>query len=140
MMDLFEGSHEQPRNLLHRDGCVQYYNDFLSHEQASYYFSALMTDIEWKSDQAHIMGKIITTKRQVAWYGDLPYAYRYSGTTKVALPWNPYKVIREHNGSSVSKARKPVEAPMPSHVGRCPGTPHLSFRMTWNRRSRPTGK
>ncbi|WP_317236049.1 alpha-ketoglutarate-dependent dioxygenase AlkB [Niabella hibiscisoli] len=27
------------------------------------------------------------TKRKVAWYGNKPYEYTYSNTTKQALPW-----------------------------------------------------
>ncbi len=34
-------------------------------------------------------GKLVQTKRKVAWYGDSDYLYTYSGTTKRALPWTP---------------------------------------------------
>ena len=30
---------------------------------------------------------MIITKRKVAWYGDIPFKYTYSNTTKEALPW-----------------------------------------------------
>ena len=30
---------------------------------------------------------MIVTKRKVAWYGDKPFKYTYSKTTKSALPW-----------------------------------------------------
>src|SRR5690606_40284895 len=36
---------------------------------------------------AIIFGKEIITKRKVAWYGDKPFEYTYSNTTKLALPW-----------------------------------------------------
>jgi alkylated DNA repair dioxygenase AlkB len=36
-----------------------------------------------------IMGKIIITKRKVAWYGNKPFEYTYSRRTKIALPWTP---------------------------------------------------
>ncbi len=88
-MDLFEGSRAVPRNLLHRDGWAQYFDDFLSIDEANQYFQTFMHCIDWQHDRAKIMGKTITTKRKVAWYGDRSYAYRYSGTTKVALPWTP---------------------------------------------------
>ncbi|MEY4861289.1 MAG: hypothetical protein RL059_988, partial [Bacteroidota bacterium] len=42
---------------------------------------------EWKNDQAFIYGKLIITKRKVAWYGDTDFEYTYSKTTKRALPW-----------------------------------------------------
>ncbi len=31
----------------------------------------LLDTIEWKNDEAIIFGKLIITKRKVAWYGDL---------------------------------------------------------------------
>jgi len=34
-----------------------------------------------------MFGKRIITKRKVAWYGDQPYKYSYSKSTKTALPW-----------------------------------------------------
>ena len=43
----------------------------------------------WKNDEAIICGKKILTKRKVAWYGDEPFDYTYSKTTKKALPWTP---------------------------------------------------
>jgi alkylated DNA repair dioxygenase AlkB len=47
----------------------------------------LLNTIEWKNDEAVIFGKLIITKREVAWYGDVGFEYIYSNTTKKALPW-----------------------------------------------------
>src|SRR5690606_41971434 len=47
----------------------------------------LLSRIDWKNDEAVIFGKRIITKRKVAWYGDRPFKYTYSNTTKSALPW-----------------------------------------------------
>ena len=47
----------------------------------------LLISIQWEKDLAVIFGKRIETKRKVAWYADQQFVYRYSGTTKVALPW-----------------------------------------------------
>jgi alkylated DNA repair dioxygenase AlkB len=46
-----------------------------------------MANIEWRNDHAVIYGKLIITKRKVAWYGDTDFEYTYSNTTKRALPW-----------------------------------------------------
>lgn len=54
---------------------------------ANEYYEYLLHQIEWKNDEAIIFGKHILTKRKVAWYGDLPFEYTYSNTTKQALPW-----------------------------------------------------
>jgi alkylated DNA repair dioxygenase AlkB len=47
----------------------------------------LFKNIQWENDKAIIFGKLIITKRKVAWYGDKPFDYAYSKTTKSALPW-----------------------------------------------------
>jgi alkylated DNA repair dioxygenase AlkB len=38
-------------------------------------------------DQVFLFGKLITTKRKVAWYADSPYTYKYSNISRQALPW-----------------------------------------------------
>lgn len=88
-MDLFELLEEQPRNLLNKDGVVNYYGTLMSSSEADDCFDSLYTNIEWKNDEALIFGKHIVTKRKVAWYGDKPFEYTYSNTTKRALPWTP---------------------------------------------------
>lgn len=47
----------------------------------------LLEKIDWRNDEAFIFGKKIITKRKVAWYGDFPFSYTYSNTTKSAIPW-----------------------------------------------------
>ena len=46
-----------------------------------------MNSIQWENDQASIYGKLIITKRKVAWYADKDFDYTYSNVTKKALPW-----------------------------------------------------
>ncbi|MGB0911378.1 MAG: alpha-ketoglutarate-dependent dioxygenase AlkB family protein [Nitrospirales bacterium] len=86
-MDLFETVSGRPRNLLHRDGLVQYYGQIMDPQKANMYLGSLLGKIEWKNDEAIIFGERVVTKRKVAWYGDQPYTYTYSNTTKRALPW-----------------------------------------------------
>lgn len=86
-MDLFENIDGHPRNLLHKDGVVNYYGQIISSQDCKRYFDNLLNKIEWKSDEAVIFGKRIITKRKVAWYGDKPFQYTYSNATKLALPW-----------------------------------------------------
>jgi alkylated DNA repair dioxygenase AlkB len=61
----------------------------MDQQAAEHYLDKLLTGIEWKNDEAKIFGRHIITKRKVAWYGDNDYGYKYSGTTKQALPWTP---------------------------------------------------
>jgi alkylated DNA repair dioxygenase AlkB len=82
-MDLFNDD----TNILPFDGEVNYYGPVLNQEKAKEYFQKLMENISWENDKAIIFGKTIITKRKVAWYGDKPFEYTYSKTTKSALPW-----------------------------------------------------
>lgn len=88
-MDLFNQTPDPSRNLLPKDGIVQYFGRLFSTAVANAYYEQLMQNIEWKNDQAIIYGKLIITKRKVAWYGDAAFDYTYSNTTKLALPWTP---------------------------------------------------
>ena len=88
-MDLFNNEIDSLTNLLPQDGNVVYYKNLLSLNEANSYFNSLLHSIEWKNDQAFIYGKLIITKRKVAWYGDTDFEYTYSKTTKRALPWTP---------------------------------------------------
>lgn len=85
---LFEPEINAQHNLLPYNGEVYYYGKLMDFKQANAFFQALMHEIEWKNDEAIIFGKKITTARKVAWYGDQPFEYTYSKTTKKALPWN----------------------------------------------------
>ncbi|GAA4197499.1 alpha-ketoglutarate-dependent dioxygenase AlkB [Pedobacter jeongneungensis] len=86
-LDLFGKAINTDQNLLPYDGTVNYFGKLFSQQEADYYFDVLMNTIEWKNDEAFIMGKHIITKRKVAWYGDEAYSYTYSNKSKLALPW-----------------------------------------------------
>lgn len=74
-------------NILPYDGITNYYGPILTEAVAQQYFDQLWSTIAWAHDELLIYGRRITTKRKVAWYGDLQFAYSYSKSTKVALPW-----------------------------------------------------
>ena len=86
-MDLFNQETDSTKNLLPKDGTVHYYGKLFSSEEANHYLIALLNTIDWKNDEAIIFGKLVITKRKVAWYGDQDFEYTYSNTTKRALPW-----------------------------------------------------
>lgn len=86
MFDLFTEQNEHT-NLLPKDGTVNYYGPIMTKEMADAYFVSLSNNIEWKQDEAVIYGKHLFTSRKVAWYGDKPFSYTYSGATKKALEW-----------------------------------------------------
>ncbi|WP_207424580.1 alpha-ketoglutarate-dependent dioxygenase AlkB family protein [Desertivirga brevis] len=86
-MDLFNSGTDRNRNYLPQDGTVKYLGKIFKREEADHYLKHLLNLIEWKNDEAIIFGKIIHTKRKVAWYGDTSFSYTYSNSTKTALPW-----------------------------------------------------
>jgi alkylated DNA repair dioxygenase AlkB len=86
-MELFDFPADPSINLLPGDGIVHYYGKLMSATEAATMAEALLNGIEWRNDEAVIYGKHIITKRKVAWYGEEPFSYTYSNTTKTALPW-----------------------------------------------------
>lgn len=88
-MDLFNAEIGSDRNFLPKDGTVHYYGKVFLQEEANRFYQKLFLEIEWKNDEAIIFGKLIVTKRKVAWYGDSEFEYTYSNRTKKALFWTP---------------------------------------------------
>lgn len=89
-MDLFEQALIEPINILPLDGEVNYHGEIIAQHESDFYFDTLLTEVDWRCDQAVIFGKLIETKRKVAWYADQPFSYTYSNITKCALPWTKH--------------------------------------------------
>ncbi|MGE8537321.1 MAG: alpha-ketoglutarate-dependent dioxygenase AlkB family protein [Chryseobacterium sp.] len=88
-MSLFEEISDYPLNILPHDGTVHYYGKVFSKEQSDFYYDYLLNQIPWENDEAVIFGKLILTKRKVAWFGEKPFEYTYSKRTKYAKFWTP---------------------------------------------------
>lgn len=80
---------EVSENILPCDGEVLYYGPIFSKAEADAYYTQLLDEIEWMPDEIMMFGKLIITKRKVAWYGDAGISYTYSKKTKTALAWTP---------------------------------------------------
>ncbi|KIC91924.1 alpha-ketoglutarate-dependent dioxygenase AlkB [Flavihumibacter sp. ZG627] len=78
-----------PANLLPFDGEVLYYGNVMNGPEAAEYMQVLLSTIDWRNDINIIFGKKIITSRKVAWYGEKPFAYTYSHSTKEALAFTP---------------------------------------------------
>ncbi|MBK8518716.1 MAG: alpha-ketoglutarate-dependent dioxygenase AlkB [Saprospiraceae bacterium] len=102
-MDLSNLGIDSSKNVLPHDGIVHYYGRIMDLDTSSFYFNNLMSNIAWENDRAMMFGKLIITKRKVAWYGDYPFEYSYSNIIKKALPWTPellqLKTMVEQNTS-----------------------------------------
>ena len=92
-MQLFDEIPEPNINLLPKNGTVNYYGKIFRKEEADNFYKILLETIPWKSDEAVIFGKLIETKRKVAWFGDEHFEYTYSGRTKQALVWTPELLV-----------------------------------------------
>ncbi len=86
-MDLFSTAPIYSQNILPKDGTVNYFGKLFPLSQANQFLNSLLQNIEWKNDEAFIMGKHIITKRKVAWYAVSAFEYTYSNITKKALPF-----------------------------------------------------
>ena len=76
-------------NLLQEDGCVNYFPEIFDPIRSAILFDALKSSLDWEFDQIYMFGKLITTKRKVAWVGDEACTYTYSGVEKKPQPWTP---------------------------------------------------
>ncbi|MFV0604851.1 MAG: alpha-ketoglutarate-dependent dioxygenase AlkB family protein [Niabella sp.] len=95
-MNLFLYPINPNHNYLPQDGTVNYYGQILNKEQADFYLKKLLETINWRNDEAIIFGRKIITKRKVAWYGNKPFEYTYSNTSKYALPWTKELLDLKH--------------------------------------------
>jgi alkylated DNA repair dioxygenase AlkB len=89
MMDLFDQRTGQDKNWLPYEGTVHYYGTVISQELADTYYKYLLEEINWQPDQALIFGKLVETKRKVAWHAVQEFEYTYSNITKRAQLWTP---------------------------------------------------
>ena len=102
-MDLFGyQDSDTTRNLLARDGCVNYYGP-LAALTNPHLQTVLEHEIHWQPDQVNMFGKTIVTKRLYAWYGDRPYSYTYSGNKRIARPMTETlqsikQLVEKHSG------------------------------------------
>lgn len=86
-MLLFHDEINPNKNWLPYDGEIFYFSKIMEKGLADNFLQRLLQNIDWRQDEIVIYGKKIITKRKVAWYGDIPFEYKYSKTTKTALPW-----------------------------------------------------
>jgi len=68
--------------VLDTDGRVDYFPSIFESDRCAELFSALIDSLDWRVDQIYMFGKLVTTKRKVAWVGDAGCSYKYSGVKK----------------------------------------------------------
>jgi alkylated DNA repair dioxygenase AlkB len=88
-MDLFNQKINNTANLLPFDGKVNYHGQIFTDQQIQILYQKLMNNIQWQQDEIMMFGKLIITKRKVAWYAHKELDYTYSKKTKKAILFTP---------------------------------------------------
>lgn len=100
---------EENQNFLPYDGEVFYYPNFISWMESKQLLETLTSETPWRHDELIIFGKLIQTRRKVAWYADNSISYTYSGRTKIGLPWTP----------TLANLKSNIEEKLKSHFNGC---------------------
>lgn len=87
--DLFSTPGLPPINLIPRDGVLHDLGTMLTAREADAAFQALQAEAAWEHDTLRMQGRIVVTRREIAWHGDPGMVYRYSGRPHAAAPWTP---------------------------------------------------
>ena len=98
-----------PYSVLSKDGETTYHGPIFSPSEADQHLSQLLHTIPWRHDETVMFGKRIITARQMAWFGDREFDYRYSGNTHTAKLWTP----------ELLTIKEAVEAASDSHYNSC---------------------
>jgi len=89
-------------NLLPKDGRVTYISNVFDSNSCSTLFASLREALDWQQDQLFMFGKLITTKREVAWVGDAGCSYTYSGVKKFPQVWTPELLHIKHTAEALA--------------------------------------
>lgn len=92
-----EGSGPKPPfSVLPHDGETTYHGVVFAPTSSDSHLQYLLHQIPWEHDETVMFGKRIITARQMAWFGDRDFDYRYSGNTHTAKLWTPeLRAIRD---------------------------------------------
>jgi alkylated DNA repair dioxygenase AlkB len=71
------------------DAELNYWDGFLSPENANTHFLTLKNEICWQSPKILMFGKWVQQPRLIAWQAEESYPYKYSGQTLIAEPFHP---------------------------------------------------
>ncbi len=102
MNNLFEEISDFPINILPKEGNAEYYGKIFSDRECEKYYQYLFDKIPWENDEAVIFGKLIITRRKVAWFGEKEFEYTYSNRTKYAKLWTPELLVLKQKCEAVS--------------------------------------
>ncbi|WP_206079448.1 alpha-ketoglutarate-dependent dioxygenase AlkB [Polyangium spumosum] len=74
---------------LQHGGFLLFHDPFLSPDEASAAFAALLVEVPLRQETIRLFGKSILQPRLSAWHGDPGASYTYSGLSLLPHPWTP---------------------------------------------------
>jgi len=92
------------RNLLPRDGSAHYYPNILNELSSAQIMGQLHQSVVWEPDQLVMFGKLITTRRKVAWVGNPNCSYTYSGVQKLPQIWTPELLLIKEQLEAIAQS------------------------------------
>jgi len=106
--DLFEPTPSEHHSatavvsLLPKDGSAAYIPNVFNPTSCSTLFASIRATVDWQQDQLFMFGKLVTTKREVAWVGDAGCSYTYSGVKKFPQTWTPELLRIKHTAEALA--------------------------------------
>ncbi|GAC1427262.1 MAG: alpha-ketoglutarate-dependent dioxygenase AlkB [Flavisolibacter sp.] len=71
------------------DADLLYYNQFFSDSESNFFYKELFDQTLWRQSEIKVYGKVHSTPRLMAWYGDPGQTYHFSGKSFDPLAWMP---------------------------------------------------
>ena len=90
-------------NILPKDGSVHYYPKIFTEQDSLKWMSQLQTSLSWEAEQLMMFGKLVTTRRKVAWVADPDCTYTYSGVLKTPQTWTPELLLIKTQLEAISQ-------------------------------------
>lgn len=95
----------EPENILPKDGTAIYHGMVYSEKEANDLCKLLFDSMPWKPDEVLMFGKLIVTKRKVAWFADAGITYTYAGVKKSGLVWTDTLLEIKQKVESITGAK-----------------------------------
>ena len=91
-------------NILSKDGSAHYFPKVFAEQSATQFMNQLQASLTWEPDQLMMFGKLVTTRRKVAWVGDPKCSYTYSGVKKNPQNWTSELLLIKAQLEEISQA------------------------------------
>ena len=91
-------------NILPKDGSAHYYPKVFTEQDCMALMRRLQTSLKWEPEQLMMFGKLVTTRRKVAWVADPLCSYTYSGVKKIPQAWTSELVLIKEKLEKASQA------------------------------------